>query len=121
MILVDTSIWIDHFARSEPRLIGLLDAEEVLVHPFVTGEIALGNLKQRAVILEALDALPSAVEATEAEVRLLVETEGLAGSGIGFVDAHLLASVRLTAGAALWTRDRRLKAVAEHLGMHRNP
>ena len=121
MILVDTSIWIDHFARSEPRLVRLLDDAAVLVHPFVTGEIALGNLKQRGIILEALDALTSAVRATDAEVRLFIEAEDLAGSGIGFVDAHLLASVRLTDGAALWTRDRRLRAVAERVAAYREP
>jgi hypothetical protein len=88
----------------------------VLGHPFVLGELALGQLRQRATVLQALAELPQATIATEAEVLALIDQAGLAGSGLGYVDAHLLAATRLTQGARLWTRDRRLAAVAGREG-----
>jgi predicted nucleic acid-binding protein len=115
MILVDTSVWIDHLRTGDKSLSNLLDAGRVLAHPFVTGELALGNLRQRAIILDALSDLPQAKVATDTEVRHFIDGHALFGRGIGYVDAHLLAAVRLTAGAALWTRDKRLQKVADRL------
>lgn len=92
-----------------------------LTHPFVIGELALGNLRRRALILEALRDLPRATLATDHEVLQFIDGEGLFGKGIGYVDAHLLASVRLTAGASLWTRDKRLLAAAGRLAMATDP
>ena len=117
MILVDTSVWIDHLRSGDANLAALLDAGRVLAHPFVIGEIALGNLKRRARLLEALQDLPQASVAADAEILEFIEAGGLAGLGIGYVDVHLLASARLTAGSALWTRDRRLAEVAGRLGV----
>jgi predicted nucleic acid-binding protein len=117
LILVDTSIWIAHLRADNSALKRLLDAGGALTHPFVIGELALGRMRQRNIILAALSDLPRAEMATDAEVQGFVDREALFGRGIGYVDAHLLASVRLTAGAQLWTRDARLRDVAEELGM----
>ncbi len=116
MILVDTSVWIDHLRQNEVELAGLLDLGRVLTHPFVIGEIALGHLRQPARILRDLGDLPKAVMATDAEVLTFISAQSLAGTGIGYVDAHILAALRLTPGAALWTRDRRLSKLAKDLG-----
>lgn len=115
MILVDTSVWIDHFRRADAKLGALLEAGQVLGHPFVTAELALGTLRQRSLVIEALQGLPQAAVATHAELLLLIEREGLAGMGIGHVDAHLIASTRLMGDARLWTRDKRLEAVAQRM------
>jgi hypothetical protein len=117
MILVDTSVWIDHLRSGDHGVAALLEAGRVLAHPFVIGELALGHLRQRQTILSALQDLPSADTATDAEVLLFIERQGLAGLGIGYVDAHLLAATRLTIGSALWTRDKRLSGVAGRLGL----
>ena len=117
MILVDTSVWIDHLRAGNRLLVELLEAGNVLVHPFVIGEIALGNLKQRELILGALADLPQAVVARDDEVMPFIEGSGLFGRGIGYLDVHLLASIRLTVGSLLWTHDRRLRDIAEQLGM----
>ncbi len=117
MILVDTSIWVDHLRAGEPALAVLLEAGRVLAHPWVIGELALGHLRQRDMILSALHDMPQAVVATGAEVLALIGAHGLAGTGIGYLDAHLLAAARLTQNATLWTRDRRLAAVAAGLGV----
>ena len=117
MILVDTSVWVDHFRVADERLMSLLNAGEALGHPFVTGELALGNLRQRDNILWALQRLPQAVCAEPAEVLDFIDREALFGHGIGYVDVHLLAATRLTAGARLWTRDRSLHQVAAELGL----
>jgi predicted nucleic acid-binding protein len=117
VILVDTSVWINHLRAADERLAALLDAREVLGHPFVTGEVALGNLPRRDVVLSELCDLPLAAVATDAEVLDLIERQALFGRGIGYVDAHLLAAVRLTADCRLWTGDRRLRAVAAELGL----
>lgn len=117
MLLVDTSIWIDHFRQGDAALGQALVDGTVLSHPFVIGELALGNIRQRGLILEALSALPSAILAEPAEVLHLVAVERLHGRGIGYVDAHLIASVRLTPGSVLWTRDKRLESVANELGI----
>ncbi len=117
MILVDTSVWIDHLRKGDQALAGALEAGRVLAHPFVIGEIALGNLRQRETILGALSDLPLTVSARDDEVLALIDKHALYGLGIGYVDAHLLASVRLTPDTGLWTRDRRLADVAVRLGV----
>jgi predicted nucleic acid-binding protein len=117
LILVDTSVWIDHLRRSDAGLIRMLLSGQVLTHPLVVGEIAMGSLRQRDLILKQMQALPQSVVARDAEVLELVKLEKLHGLGIGFVDAHLLAAVRLTAGSRLWTRDKRLVVVAQRVGL----
>jgi predicted nucleic acid-binding protein len=117
VILVDTSVWVEHLRRGEAILAARLDAGEVLNHPFVIGELALGNLHQRDIVLESLRNLPQAVLASDDEVHDLIEREALHGLGIGYVDAHLLASARLSREARLWTHDRRLNDVAQRLGV----
>lgn len=112
MILVDTSIWIDHLRIGDPELSRLLHHNEVLAHPWVTGELALGHLSRRSEILGLLHNLPQASVATDVEVLTLIDNRQLSGLGIGYVDAHLLAATQLTADARLWTRDKRLAAVA---------
>lgn len=117
MILVDTSVWIDHLRRHNQTLAKVLHAGMVLTHPFVIGELALGNLRQREVVLTALSDLPRASVATEPEVLHFIDKYALFGRGVGYVDVHLLASVRLTPGVELWTKDKRLQKVAVQLGM----
>jgi predicted nucleic acid-binding protein len=117
VILVDSSVWADHLRKGDARLARMLDHERVLAHPFVIGELALGSLRQRETILAGLEDLPQAMVASETEVLRFIKREALYGRGIGYVDAHLLASARLTAGGSLWTRDRRLHAVAGRLGL----
>lgn len=116
MIVVDTMIWADHIVRSDRHLARLLGEKRVLVHPFVLGELALGNLRDREV-LKTLAMLPRADIAFNSEVLSFIERYALAGSGIGYVDTHLLVSTRLTSEAKIWTRDRRLRAVAVRLGV----
>jgi hypothetical protein len=117
MILVDTSVWIDHLRRRDEILTSLLEQGAVLAHPFVIGELALGSLPRRDFVLNSLRRLPRAKVARDEEVMRFVDREALFGIGIGFVDAHLLAATRLTAGATLWSRDRRLQAAAEKLAL----
>ena len=117
MILVDTSIWADHFRAGDSTLTALLNTGMVLAHPFVTGEIAMGNLRQRDIVLRTLSMLPHAQIATNKEVLHFVDQHSLFGLGIGYIDVHLLTAVRLTAGATLWTRDKRLQGVAERFGL----
>ena len=121
MILVDTSVWVDHLRKGDQVLGRLLFAGRVLAHPFIIGELSLGVLRQREAVLGALMDLPQATIATEEEVFRFIEANGLPGSGIGYVDGHLLAATRLTPGAALWTRDKRLSEVAERLGLAAHP
>jgi predicted nucleic acid-binding protein len=117
VILVDTSVWVEHLRAANEMLAALLNSGEVLGHPFVTGELALGNLRRRDPFLTDLRDLPQAIVASDEDVLHLVDREALFGRGIGYVDAHLLAAARLTAGSKLWTRDRRLQAVAAQLGL----
>ena len=117
MILVDTAVWIDHLRDNDLHLAGMLDAGAVLGHPWVTGELALSSLHNRVEILRLLDDLAQATIATATEVRELVDQQELFSLGIGYVDAQLLAATMLTADAALWTRDRRLHAAAQRLGV----
>lgn len=121
MILVDTSVWAEHIRREVRPLSALLLAGLVLAHPFVIGEIAMGNLRQRDVFLRGLQDLPQAVVATDHEVMRFIDRDRLFGSGIGYVDAHLLAAARLSSGAALWTFNKRLNAVAARLGLAYEP
>jgi len=116
LILVDTSVWVDHLRHGEPGLIELLERSTVVMHPFVVGEIACGSLRDRDSILELLQDLPAAVVAEAAEVMHFIERHALHGKGIGYVDVHLLASVVLTSGSRLWTRDLKLLRVAASLG-----
>ena len=116
MILVDTSVWVEHLRRGLPRLASLLQDGEVLIHPWVIGELACGTLRNRQEVLELLQGLPAATVASDSEVLLLIERGHLMGRGIGYVDVHLLASARLS-HCRLWTQDRRLAAVAEELGL----
>lgn len=117
MILADTSVWVDHLRAGDKALAALLDAVMVLTHPFVIGELALGNLRQREIVLKALSDLPQAIVATDVEVLHFIDRHALFGRGVGYVDAHLLAATRLTAGATLSTNDRRLHGVAAELGL----
>ena len=117
MILVDTSVWIDHLRQGDAALHSLLQAGRVLVHPLVIGEIAMGNLRQRDTILTSLANLPQARVATDYETLRFVDANLLFGLGISYIDARLLASVRLTQGARLLTRDKRLAASAEALAL----
>lgn len=116
MTLVDTSVWIEHLRRGDARLSRLLGSAMVSCHPFVLGELAMGSLKNRAEILTLLDKLPEVAVATHDEVLTLVERHRLAGRGLGWIDAHLLASARL-ARSPLWTLDRRLADAARALGV----
>ena len=117
MVLVDTSVWIDHLRVNEPPLVRLLTQNSVLCHPFVRGELALGNLRQREMILTALDNLPQVPVAFTDEVNFFIEKHSLFGLGIGLIDAHLLASTQLSGNTRLWSRDKRLLAVAMRLNL----
>ena len=117
MILVDTSVWVDHLRRGDAQLVALLNNASVLMHPFVVGEIACGSLADRADVLGLLQALPAASVAEQDEVLRFVELHRLWGKGVGYIDVHLLAATSLTSGAALWTRHRRLGEAAAALGL----
>lgn len=116
MILVDTSVWIDHLRSGDEGLAALLNGSLVLMHPFVVGELACGNLRHRETVLGLLQELPQATVATDTEVLFFIERHALMGRGIGYIDAHLLASASLSDAARLWTRDIRLREVATELG-----
>jgi predicted nucleic acid-binding protein len=107
---------VDHLRRGDAQLAALLESAAVVIHPFIVGEIACGSLAGRHAVLELLQDLPMAAVAEVDEVLGFIERHRLYGKGIGYVDAHLLASVALTDGAALWTRDKRLNAAADALG-----
>jgi predicted nucleic acid-binding protein len=117
VILIDSSIWIDHFQKHDAALFALLSRELVLMHPFVIGEMALGHLRNRTLVIRELRKHMPCVVASDDEVLRLIEHENFAGTGIGYVDVHLLASVRLTPGSSLWTHDKRLNEVAQRLGV----
>jgi predicted nucleic acid-binding protein len=119
-MLADTSVWVQHFRYGSPGLAAALRRAEVECHPFVIGELACGHLAKRDEILALLAALPSVPPAEHEEVLRLVEAEKLMGRGIGWVDAHLLCSVRL-GSTRLWTLDRRLAGVAQALGVRFEP
>ena len=115
MILVDTSVWIDHLRSGESALATALEGGQVLMHPFVIGELACGNLDNRAEVLKLLGDLPAAPTAMDSEVLGLIERRALMGRGIGYIDVHLLASTALADTARIWTRDRRLAVAAADL------
>ena len=115
MILVDTSVWVDHLRDGTPALAAALEQGSVLTHPFVLGELACGKLKNRGEVLQLLGELPAAPMATDPEALDFIERRALMGRGIGYVDVHLLASVALAGTAQLWTQDKRLAAVAADL------
>ncbi len=114
MILIDTSVWIDHIRSEIPKLSSLLVTRDAILHPFVFGEIALGSLKTRKRFLAELAELPSAVVASDAEVLSMIELNRIYGTGVGYVDCHLLASALLS-GTKFWSRDKRLMKIASKL------
>ncbi|HEY7878843.1 MAG TPA: type II toxin-antitoxin system VapC family toxin [Gemmatimonadaceae bacterium] len=121
MILVDTSVWVHHLRAGEPLLAALLLDEQVLLHPFVLGELACGTLRHRRTILDLLDHLPRAPVCSAVEELAFIEQRALMGRGIGYIDAHLLASAALAGTAQLWTRDRRLAEAAVRLKLAFDP
>lgn len=118
MILADTSIWIEHFRSGNKEMSDQLNQGQIVIHPFVIAELALGSLRERIKTLALLDLLPQVRVAQLSEVRLTIEARRLYSLGIGLTDAHLIASVFIDAPTLLWTRDRRLRKVAEALGIH---
>ena len=117
MILVDTSVWIDHLRTGDDKLAQQLNSSKVLMHPFVLGELACGNLNKRNEILTLFKDLPRSSVATDNEVLFFIEQHKLMGRGIGYIDTHLLAAVALNGSARLWTRDRRLREVCASLSL----
>ncbi|KQY03155.1 ribonuclease [Mycobacterium sp. Root135] len=117
MILVDTSVWVDHLHAAEARLIGLLTEDEIGCHRLVIEELALGSMKQRGVVLGLLSGLYHFPTVTHLELLHLVDQRRLWGRGLSAIDANILGSVALVDGARLWTRDKRLKAVCAELGV----
>jgi predicted nucleic acid-binding protein len=117
MILVDTSVWVDHLRIGDELLQDLLDKDQVLAHPFVIGELGLGSIPRRAATLLQLFRLPAANVASHDEVMRLVDQQRLYGLGLSYADVHLLAATRLTPAASLWTRDKGLSAAAEKLSL----
>jgi predicted nucleic acid-binding protein len=115
MILVDTSVWVDHLSRgAAPAMTALLDDEQVLMHPFIIGELACGEMKNRREVLQLLGNLPTASVATDPEALALIERQKLMGRGLGYIDIHLLASAALS-GSTLWSRDKQVAAAAAQL------
>jgi predicted nucleic acid-binding protein len=117
VILVDTSVWVDHWRRGNDRLAGGLAAGEVLLHPFVVGELACGTLPKRSTTLRLLEALPLTTVARHREVMAVLEQQALAGSGLGWVDIHLLTAASLSS-VRLWTLDKALRRAAEGLDVY---
>ena len=113
--LVDTSVWVDHFRHTDPGLVRLLDLGEVTMHPFIVGELALGSVSRIAEMIEDLNSLPQATVASADQVLKFIADRKLSGSGIGYVDVHLLAAAAHTSGMHVWTRDKRLLAAAQSL------
>lgn len=116
MILVDTSIWIDHLRGTNATLVALLQTDAVCVHPFIIGELACGNLGNRKNVLELLNGLPQLMPANDDEVLHFIDKRSLMGRGNGYIDMHLLAACVLHM-TSIWTRDKRLSAVAEEFGL----
>ncbi len=117
MILVDTCVWVNHLRYGDPALAGALKSGRVLMHAFVLGKLACGNLKNRDKRLKLLGDLPVVPTATDLEVLGMIERCTLMGRGIGYIDVHLLTSTALAGGARMWTRDKRLAAAAAELGL----
>ena len=117
MIVVDSAVWIDHYHHGSEQLTELMAFKAALMHPFVLGEIALGTLRDRAAFLDSATDLPLPPIAEPQEVLNLIASAALHGTGIGYVDAHLVAATMLIENGALWTTDRRLNAVARRIGI----
>ena len=117
MILVDTSVWIDYLRAGDAELVRNLQNSLVVMHSMVLGELALGNLENRQRLLSLWQGLPAITSALDAQVLDLIESQQLMGRGIGWIDAHLLTAVSLADGVQLWTRDKRLKTIAENLSL----
>ncbi|MGD0178560.1 MAG: type II toxin-antitoxin system VapC family toxin [Terriglobales bacterium] len=118
MILADTSIWIDHLRSGNKEMRKHLDQGQIVIHPFIVAELALGSLQKRALTLALLDHLPQVRVAQMREVRLMIEARRLYSLGIGLTDAHLIASVFINPPVLLWTKDKPLRKAAEALGIH---
>ena len=116
MVLVDTSVWIDHLRKTSSRLAGLLEDGKVAIHPFVIGEVACGNLANRKEILSLLHSLPAVQRVEDDEILFFIQQHSLAGRGLGLIDVHLLASSKMSEHP-LWTKDNRLTTAAEELGL----
>jgi len=114
MVLVDTSVWVSHLRDGNAELASLLNDGRVLCHPLIVGELACGNLKDRAVILSFLQLLPMSIEAEHDEVLSFIENNRLMGKGMGYVDVHLITSAVLT-GVSIWTLDKKLAQTADSL------
>lgn len=121
MYLVDTSVWIDHFRKKNSSLSESLVNGLVYTHPFVVGELSLGSLSKRSEVLASIANLSQAIVAADEEVIEMISKRKMHGKGIGYVDAHLLASVMLSNALLLWTHDKRLNTVAVELGISRQP
>lgn len=117
MILIDTSVWIEHLSEGGRVIEDMLKTNKVLIHPFVIGEIACGNLANRTEILSLLNDLPALPVAAESSVLYFIEQNELMGIGIGYIDAHLLTATALEPPTRLLTLDKRLKAAAESLNL----
>jgi predicted nucleic acid-binding protein len=118
LILVDTSIWINHLRSGNEQLRRHLNEGSVVIHPFIIAELALGSLQERVKTLALLDLLPQMRVAKINEVRFAIEARSLYSRGIGFIDAHLITSIFINPPTLLWTRDKQLRRVAEDLGVH---
>jgi predicted nucleic acid-binding protein len=118
LILADTSIWVDHLRSGNRALREHLDQGQIVIHPFIIAELALGSLKERTKTLTLLDLLPQVRVAQMSEVRLMIEARRLYSLGVGLTDAHLIASVFINSSTLLWTRDKQLRRAAEGLGIH---
>lgn len=116
MVLVDTSVWVDHLRGKPTGLAKLLDEGAVVCHPFIIGELACGNIRNRDEILQLIQALPSTTQAEHDEVLQFIQANGIHGRGLGWIDTHLLASALLS-GCSLWTKDRSLATVAAEFNL----
>lgn len=117
MILVDTSVWIDHLRKGDDLLVSLLNSAQVSTHPFIIGELACGTLRNRDIFLSLIQQIPELKPAMHEEVLYFIESNRLMGRGVGYIDIHLLASLALNKHTFLWTRDKRLGVLADELGL----
>lgn len=116
-VVADTSIWIDHFRFADPRIVALIDSDALVMHPFVVGELACGQLPRRSVTIRELQDLEPLAARADEEVLAFLDQHGLYGKGLGWIDVHLLCAAASTPGTALWTRDCRMLDAAESLGI----
>jgi predicted nucleic acid-binding protein len=121
VILVDTSVWIDHLRSHDAMLAALLEQQDLLIHPMIIGELALGSIANRATVLGLLGNLPHVFRASDDEILTFIEARSLVAKGLSLVDVHLLASTTLTPGTKLWTRDKQLNTMAQELGLAWRP